>query len=103
MMMDAVSEPDSLEVGLQGQEVRRLPISFIGCIDRFQCPAYRQVITTILIEQDVAPHQCGFRQVIKQLFLLEGEGFESRDLVSQDLQVGETVDHVIESIIIRDR
>ena len=71
MMMDTVGKPNPLQISFQRFELRLIAVSLIHYINSFQCPPDRQVIAAILIVQDVTPHQCSFRQMVKQHFLLQ--------------------------------
>ena len=96
MMVDAVGEPHFLEVFLELLETRIFPIAGISLIDGFQRTADPQVVTPVLVEQNVAPAQSGLTQVIDQQLLVQGKRIEPRNPVFQHPDVVEAVRHPIE-------
>ena len=58
-MMDAIGEPDALQIGLQGLEVRGVVRDGEVCIDSLQQLTDAEVITAKLIESDVTPIKGG--------------------------------------------
>ena len=57
----ATAEPNALQVVVERQEVLRLAISFIIRENRLQHPADAEVVTPVLIEEDITPLQGGLR------------------------------------------
>jgi hypothetical protein len=49
-------------------------------------------VLVVLVIDDVAARQSGLRQVIHQLLFLQRQLIETRHLVTQDLDIGETID-----------
>ena len=96
VVVNAVGEPDSLEVCLQRLELLILPIALVRRVHRFQRAADRKVIATVLVCQDIAPHQSRLGEVIKQLLLPEAQLLEAGHLITEDLQVCELVHYVVE-------
>ena len=77
MMVDAVREPDPLEIDLQSTEVGCVVVNGQIRIDRLQHLANAEVIFSKLVESNVAPIERGFRQVINQLFLQQRQLLKS--------------------------
>ena len=99
MMMDSAGEPHPLQVNLQSLEVRTLAIALIIRVNGLQRPADGEVITSVLIEKDVPPHQGSLRKVVQQLFLPQRKRLESRYLVTKDLQIREFIHYILKVLI----
>ena len=70
MVVNAVGEPDALQINLQGVEVLRMMVNGQVCIDDFQHFTDTKIVSSILVEGDVTPIERGFRKIINQLLLL---------------------------------
>ena len=64
MVMDAVGKPNPFQISFQSNKLRIRTISFIADINSLQRTADRQIITTVLVEQNIPAHQGSFRQMI---------------------------------------
>ena len=96
MVVDAVGEPDPLDVDHELGPLGVIAVAFVALDDRVQGLADDQIVLVELGERDVPAGQRGLAQIIDQLLLGRGQGFEARDLVAQDLDVGELVDLPLE-------
>ena len=79
-------------------EVTVRPVSLIVGVDRLQHLADGQVVFAILVVQDVPTFEGSLRQVVDQLFLLQGELVEVLHLVTQNLQVGKLLHGVLKIV-----
>src|SRR5690606_16733736 len=100
MVVGAVAEPKTARIGF---ELRPFVATFIRLrviengLERF---TDGEVVFTALVVDDIPAGQCGPVEVIGQLFLLEGEGIESRHLVPEDFEVGKGVDRYGRSLTV---
>ena len=53
MMMDAVAEPYTFEVGGHGLEVIRVAVTFVFAVDCLQHFANAQIVRPVLVKQNV--------------------------------------------------
>lgn len=58
-----------------------------------------RIVFVVLVEEDVASVKGGLVQIIYELFLLNGQGFESGNLVPHHAYVVETVCNPFEIIV----
>ena len=94
MMMDTIGEPDALEILLKDLKLCR---TLLVRIVEIQCLARTtdtQVVTSVLVKQDITSPQRRLTQAINQLLLLQRQTIELRHIVAQDLQVIKLI-HVI--------
>ncbi len=68
--MYAVAEPYQLQVFLESLEVLAVAVSFVVCVDVLEGFADLEVVTSVLVPDDVAPHLRGLRQIVEHLLLL---------------------------------
>jgi len=90
--MDAVGEPHLFQVLLQRLPFGGRAVSGVILIDHLQRAAHWEIDGAVLVEEDVAPALGRLGQIIDELLLLERQGVEAGDFVTDDLDVVETVD-----------
>ena len=88
MVVQAGGEPKALDVGDEGLEILGLAIAAVVAIDGFEHVANAEVVTTVLIVEDVASGKGGLSKVVDEGSLTERELVETFDLVAQHLNVG---------------
>ena len=93
VVVDAVGEPDLLEVLLQSLPFGRRTVALEVLIDGLQRAAHGQVVLEVLVVEDVTAALGRLREVVNQLLLLERQLLEAGNLVTNHLDVVETVDH----------
>ena len=69
VMIDAIGEPEALEIDLKGLEIRGVAGNGQVGIDGLQHLTDAEVITAKLVESNVAPIKGGLREVINQTLL----------------------------------
>ena len=87
VMVDAVGEPDFLEVLLERLPLGRRAVALEMGVDRLERPADRQVVFEVLVEKAVAAALGDFGQVIDQLLLFQRKLFKGGNLVTDHLDV----------------
>lgn len=97
--MDTVGEPDFFQVCFKSVEFFGGAIALIIEVDGFEHPADRQVILEILVEQDIAAANGRFAQIINQLFLLQGQRIEIRNLIPKNFYIVEPIDLPLEAVV----
>ena len=91
MVMDAVAEPYSLEIYVESAKVVTLALALVLDIYGLQHPADAQVVTAVLIPQDVPPPECRLTQMIEQDLLPECQALKAWHTIAQHLQVGKAL------------
>ena len=71
MVMNARREPHLLQVGGQFGKEFAFTVALPVGVNGFEHTAYAQVVTAVLVEQDVASLQCCLLQIIDKRFFLE--------------------------------
>ena len=71
MVMYSVAEPYLLEIFLKRLEVFGVPVAVVFCIYLLQKLTYLEVVTAVLVPDDVASHLRGLRQIVEHLFLVK--------------------------------
>ena len=69
VMIDAIGEPEALEIDLKGLEIRGIVGNGQVTKNGLQHLADAEVITAKLVESNVAPIKGGLREVINQTLL----------------------------------
>ena len=87
-MVQAGGEPKALDVGDEGLEILGLAIAAVVAIDGFEHVANAEVVTTVLIIEDVASGKGGLSKVVDERLLTKREAVEAFDFVAQHLNVG---------------
>ena len=98
-MVYAVAEPYLLQVLLEGLEVLGLAVALVVGVYVLQELADLEVVHAVLVPDDVAAHLSGLGEVVEHYLLVQGEAVELGDLVSENLDVGEPVDVVVEVLV----
>ena len=91
MVMDAVGEPDSLQI-----DNKRLPVGIVFRaviirVDGFQDPSQLQAVTSILVPKNVSSKQRRLGKIIDEKLLTKWQVGKTRHLVAQHLQVGKAL------------
>ena len=98
VMVDAVAEPESLKVGLEGDEVFVRAVTVVVDVCVFHHLADAEVVFAILVEEDVASVEGCFLQVVDEGLLLQGEVFKTFHFVAEHLEVSKPLVCIFESI-----
>ena len=101
-MMDAVGEPHALEIFLKSLPIGILLPSFQAGVGFIQCltgSAYTEVISAVLVKEDVASPEGSLGEAIDELLLLQAQRIELRHVVADDLQVIEFI-HVVNKFLL---
>jgi len=96
MVVDAVGEPDPLDVGHERCPARVGPVALVAPDDGVERPDDLEVVLVVLVDHDVTAADRRLAEVIDQLLLARAEGLEAGHLIAQDPQVGELVDLPLE-------
>ena len=99
MVMDTVGEPHALEVTLESCELRGIFVVRIIEVQRLAGTADTEVVTAVLVEQDIASPQSRLTQTIHKLFLLQRQALKLRHIVTENLQVIELIHVVLERLL----
>ncbi len=97
-MMDAVAEPDSFDVAIEGCPVAACAFSGERAVDVFEGAADCKVFLAVLVPDNIASGSDGFGEVVEEFFFLEGEFFEAGDLVPEDTDISYAFGEVFEVI-----
>ena len=89
VVMDAVGEPDALEVHLKFLPTDGVAVPFVVDVDVLEEAANAKVVAVVLVVHDVASAQTGHVQTVHQGLLLGAQLLPSWDLVADEFQVGE--------------
>ena len=87
MVVNAVREPNSLEICYHILEVLCFSVAFVIRIYSFQHTTDAQVVATVLVEEDVASCQRGFAEVVNQRLLFQVKLLKSVNFVTEHLNV----------------
>ena len=98
VVVDAVAEPDALQVDGERLVEVALAVALIVGVDGLDEAADAQVVAPVLVEEYVAALQRCLREVVYQRFLAQGQRLESLDLVAEHLDVGELLVGVLEVV-----
>ena len=88
MVVQTGGEPEALDVGDEGLEILGLAVAAVVAINGFEHVANAEIVTTVLIVEDVASGKGGLSKMVNEGFLTERELVEAFDLVAQHLNVG---------------
>ena len=100
VVMDAVAKPHLFQVFNKGQIVFVGLVALVVAIDVFKGLTHHQVIFAVLVKQNVAAVEGSLGEVIDQLLLLERQVLKAGHLVAQHLDVGKTVNRVVEVTVL---
>ena len=89
VVVDAVGEPNALEVDLECHPSLHGAIAFVIEVDVLQQPTDAEVVAVVLVVHDVPATQPCHVQAVDQGLLTLGELLPPGDLVPDNLQVGE--------------
>ena len=95
VVMDTVGEPYALEVLLHEQVLRVLLVGVVE-VDTLEGAADGEVVTAVLVVEDVASLQGSLSEIIDKGLLLKGKRVEVRYLVPKHFEVIEFVHVVID-------
>ena len=98
MMMNAIAEPHTFEIKRKGTELRRGAVALITGINRLEHTTDAQIVTSVLVIQDVTPLQGRLGKIVNQLFLTQGEVFKPLYLIAQHLNVGKLLVGVLKMV-----
>ncbi len=82
MVMDTVAELNLLEIFQESLVFGVILVSGITGIYFFEKLAQGEIVTTVLVPEDVAPLEGGFRQIIYEFLLIEREILETGHYVA---------------------
>ncbi|CDE86756.1 unknown [Prevotella sp. CAG:891] len=96
--MNARREPHLLQVGGQFGKEFAFTVALPVGVNGFEHTAYAQVVTAVLVEQDVASLQCCLLQIIDKRFFLERQFFKSFHFVAKHLNIGKLLIGVLKVV-----
>ena len=95
-MVEAVGEPDALQIDLEGTELVRVVRHLRIGIDQFQDATHQQVILAILVEGDIPAKKCRFGETVNKPFLPKRQFLKTVQTVTEQLQVCEPLVLIVE-------
>ena len=95
-MVYAVAEPYAFQIFRHRLEIPAAAVAFPIGIDSLEHLAYAQVVSSVLVEDDVPTLQSRLLQIIHQLLLFQCQLVEAGHLIAHHLDVGEFLVDVIE-------
>ncbi len=98
VVVDAGGEPHALEVDGEGLEEFVGTFSAVVFIHGFEECTDAEVVTSVLVEKDVAAFKGGFLEIVDEGFFLEGEFLETFHFVAEHLDVGELLVGIFETV-----
>ena len=90
-MMNAVGEPDSLQIDNESLPIGIVLLSIIIYIYGFENLSQAKPVAAVLVPKDVTPEQCCFGKIIHKKLLSERQKMEAWNVVPQQLKVGKTL------------
>ena len=96
MVVNTVGEPHLFEVFFEFFEIFAVAVPGVTLFDGFEGAADAQIVTAVLVEQNVPTTEGCLIQVVDQFFLIERKGVEIGHLVAQHFDVIKTIDHPFE-------
>ena len=89
MMIDTIREPETLQIDLHRTKLVRIVSDRQVTINNLQHLSDTEIVFPILIKCDISSRQRGFRQVIDEHFLSQGQLVKAIQPISEQLQISE--------------
>ena len=96
VMVDSVAEPHALQVTLKRCKLVCGTVVRIIQVQRLTSTADTQIVTSVLVEENIASLQCSFAQIIDECFLLQAQFLKTGHRVTQYFQIVEFIHRVLE-------
>ena len=94
--MNAVREPHALEVTLEGRKIHFGLVVGVIEIELLTRAADTEVVTSVLVIEDVSSPEGCLGKAVNERFLLKGQLVKLRYVVTEDLEVIELIHVVLE-------
>ena len=96
--MYAGGEPHALEVDGECAVEFVGMFSVVVLVDGFEEGTDAEVVTSVLVEEDVASFESGFLEIVDEGLFLKCEFFEAFHFVAEHLDVGELLVGILETV-----
>src|SRR5262245_49263633 len=91
MVMDAVREPDALQVHHERAKIGGVAVARVVLEDFLERALDREVVAVLLVEDDLAAAERSLVQIVEERFGLAVEAVEARNSVAQHRNVREAL------------
>ena len=98
VVVDAVGEPEALQVDLEGAEGVGLAVYGEVGIDRLERLADQEIVLAVLVEGDVAAVKGSLGETVDETLLLERQLLETVKTVSEHLHIGKTLVEIVDCL-----